>query len=92
MAKGWATEDADHNDQHYEEHGYCRVLMQATNRLFVLRGQIVHGASSGRSGLNRSSVHYSLETLKMLMPVVQHIVIEYGCHDDWPELCYPPLG
>ena len=59
-ARGWATEDANHIDQHFKAHEYCTVLRQVSSRLFVFRGQIVHGASSGGSRLNRGSLKYCL--------------------------------
>lgn len=90
-AKGWATEDSNYLDKNLRNHDYCRVLGQAVDRLFVLRGQIVHGASTGGSSLNRSSVKYSLELLSLLVPVTIEILIEHGATDDWPDLCYPPL-
>jgi len=91
-ARGWATADANYIDVHYKAHEYCKVLKQVTQRLFVLRGQIVHGASTGGSKLNRGSLKYCLQLLEIFVPVVQHIVIESGRGDDWPELCYPPQG
>lgn len=90
MARGRATEDAGYIDLNFKQRNYCKVLTQAMQRLFVLRGQIVHGASTGGSRLNRSSLRHCLELLAMFVPVVLHIVIDKGCGDDWPELCYPP--
>jgi hypothetical protein len=88
--RGWATEEAHHIDQHFKAHEYSKVLREVTGRLFVLRGQIVHGASTGGSRLNRTSLHYCLLMLEAIVPLIQHIVIEHGCNDDWPDLCYPP--
>ena len=31
-------------------------------------------------------VGYCLTFLGVLVPIIQHIVIEHGCSDDWPEL------
>ena len=90
-AKGWATEDANYLDKNLKNHDYCRVLGQTVNRLYVLRGQIVHGASTGGSKLNRSSLKYAFELLALMVPPMIEIVIEHGCNDEWPELCYPPV-
>jgi hypothetical protein len=89
-AKGWATADANYIDRHFKDRDYCKVLTQAMQRLFVLRGQIVHGASTGGSRLNRSSLRYCLELLAIFVPLILHIIIDKGCGDDWPDLCYPP--
>jgi hypothetical protein len=89
-SKGWATQDESYLDKNFKNHDYARVLTQVMQRLFVLRGQIVHGASTGGSRLNRPALRYCLIFAEILIPVMQHIVIECGCGDDWPELCYPP--
>jgi len=91
-AKGWATADANYIDVHFKAHDYCKVLKQVMQRLFVLRGQIVHGASTGGSKLNRGSLKYCLQLLEIFVPVIQHIAIECGRGDEWPDLCYPPQG
>jgi hypothetical protein len=67
------------------------ILKSLMERLFILRGQIVHGASSAGSALNRSAVRGSLSFLERLVPVIIYIVLERGKDSDWPELCYPPL-
>jgi hypothetical protein len=91
-AKGWATADANYLDKNLKAGDACWVLTRAMQRLFIFRGQLVHGASSGGSRLNRGSMKYCLMALEILVPLLLHIVIEHGCGDDWPELCYPPLS
>jgi hypothetical protein len=89
-AKGWATEDANFIDRNLKSGDAERVLGQVVDRMFVLRGQIVHGASTGGSKLNRRGLNYCLLMLEMLVPMIQRTVIDHGCNDDWPALCYPP--
>ncbi len=89
-AKGWATQDVNHLDQHLKNREYGEVLHQVMERLFVLRGQIVHGASTRGSRHNRSALRFAAQLLEQFVPAILHIVIERGCGDDWPELCYPP--
>lgn len=91
-AKGWATEDANYLDKNLKEQAYSRVLAQLLSRLYVLRGQIVHGASTGGSRLNRTPLRHAIELMSLLVPQIVEIVIARGCNDDWPELCYPPIG
>jgi hypothetical protein len=90
-AKGWATQDASFYDRNLKEGHVCRVLEQAVDRLFVLRGQIVHGASTGGSRLNRSSLNYALKFLQVFVPLVVQVVIDNGANDEWPDLCYQPV-
>jgi hypothetical protein len=91
-AMGWATEDVNYLDRNLKNGDFGKVLGQVLDRLFVLRGQIVHGASTGGSRLNRSSVQSSLQLLEQFVPLVQRTAIEHCRGDDWPALCYPPLG
>ncbi|WP_428938975.1 hypothetical protein [Fontivita pretiosa] len=90
-ARTLATKDLYHLDRNLKSPDCGRLLFQVLDRIALLRGQIVHGAATGGSQLNRRAVRSSLEMLKALVPILQHIVIEHGCNDDWPELCYPPL-
>lgn len=46
--------------------------------------------STRGSRWNRTALKYGIQTLQQLVPVLLHVVIERGCGDDWPELCYPP--
>ena len=91
QAKTWATAEAADLDAHLRNGEISTVLIQAMHRLFVFRGQLVHGASSGGSRLNRGSLKYCLWSLQKFVPLIIHLVIEHGCHDDWPDLCYPPV-
>lgn len=90
-ARGWATEDASFFDRNLAAGKAALVLNQTMQRVFVLRGQLVHGASTGGSRLNRGSLKYCLMILELLVPLFVHVTIEHGCHDEWPELCYPPV-
>lgn len=91
-AKGWGTEDANFLDRNLKEDRICRVLEQACDRLFVMRGQLVHGAATGGGKLNRQTLKHCLMLLDRVVPTLLQIVIERGRSDDWPELCYPPLN
>ena len=90
--KGRATQDGNYIERNFKENKYDTVLCQAMQRLFVLRGQLVHGASTSGGRLNRKPLNRGLDLLKAVVPLAIHIVLEKGCGDDWPELCYPPVG
>jgi hypothetical protein len=89
-AKGRGTEDANHLASNLKNGEVGLVLNQVLSRLYVLRGQIVHGASTSGSKLNAKTREYALEMLKELVPLIIHLVIEYHREDTWPDLCYPP--
>ena len=64
-AKGWATQDANYLDRNMKAGEVGKVLQQALDRLFVFRGQLVHGASTGGSKLNRTTLKHCLTTLEL---------------------------
>lgn len=75
----------------YGEGHWGYVLQSLLERIAVLRGQIVHGASTRGSRLNRESLRRCRKVLESLMPVVLQLVIEHRADDNWPPLCYPPI-
>lgn len=74
------------------EQQYERVLEEAFARIGVLRGQLVHGASTSGGRLNRSSIACGLQFLGQFVPLFACIVIEHGSRQPWPDLCYPPVA
>ena len=66
-------------------------LALALDRVCVLRGQIVHGAATRGSSLNRAVLRQCSQVLEGLLPPILYLAIEHGAHDDWPLLCSPKL-
>lgn len=91
-ARGRATEDQNYIERNLRNNEYRKLLDQVLERLYVFRGQLVHGASTSGSRLNRTTLKYCLTMLDRFAPAIVEIVAESGCNDDWPELCYPPVG
>lgn len=91
-AKTHATEDARHLDNNFKNKSHLKVLKQAFDRLYVLRGQLMHGAATGGSKLNRKTLNYGVLLLMSVMPTILETTIDYGSHDDWHDLCYPPIS
>lgn len=75
----------------YYEKRWCDLLIYTVERIYVLRGQIVHGASTRGSRLNRATLARCRKVLEALMAAILPLVIERMAHDDWPPLCYPPI-
>lgn len=90
-ARGWASEDVNYLEKNFREHNYQKLLEQVFDRLYVLRGQLVHGASTGGSHLNRTTLYHCLMMLAQMVPVILELVIDQGIDANWPELCYPPV-
>jgi hypothetical protein len=75
----------------FVERRWCDLLVMVLDRIYVLRGQIFHGAATRGSSLNRTSLRHSNQVLEGLLPTMLHLAIEHGTHDNWPPLCYPPI-
>ncbi len=75
----------------YIEKRWRDLLTMALDRVYVLRGQIVHGAATRGSKLNRVVLKQCSEVLEGLLPPMLCLAIEHGAHDNWPPLCYPPV-
>lgn len=75
----------------YFEERWYDILVYAVERIYVLRGQIVHGAATRGSSLNRASLAACQKLLLEVLPTILTITLEHGAHDNWPPLCYPPM-
>lgn len=56
------------------------------DRDYVLRGQIVPGATNRASSLNRVVLKQCSQVLVGLLPPMLRVAIEHGAHDYWPPL------
>ena len=74
------------------EKRWLDLAILTIERIYVLRGQLVHGAATRGSRLNRETLEQSLVLLEQLLLPMLEVVIEKLADDDWPTLCYPPLG
>ncbi|HEV2969840.1 MAG TPA: hypothetical protein VGY55_07610 [Pirellulales bacterium] len=75
----------------YMEKRWRDLLTLALDRFYVLRGQIVHGAATRGSSLNRAVLKQCSQVLEGLLPQMPHLAIEHGAHDNSPPLCYPSV-
>ncbi len=60
------------------------------SRLYLMRNQVFHGASTKGSTLNRKSLRNCVTVLSSFLPACLETMIEYGVTQDWGEVCYPP--
>src|SRR5690606_24697694 len=81
-ALGHGAEAANRLNAYFKSDDCTKLLDEITNRLFLLRGQLVHGASTQGGKHNRESLRHGTCLLGHLVAVVLHIMIEHGCHDD----------
>lgn len=69
-----------------------KVLGLLFDRLYVLRNQLLHGASTKGSRLNRRPLREAGNLLIDLVAEMLGVMITHGIDEGWGELCYPPDG
>ncbi|MCY2986594.1 MAG: HEPN domain-containing protein, partial [Planctomycetota bacterium] len=79
-AEGWYAEDR-----------WTTILDQVVERVYLLRCQLVHGAATLGSRLNRTALKHCTILMRLLLPAVLLVWIDRGAEEDWGLLCYPPL-
>lgn len=66
------------------------IMRMLFERLYVMRNQIFHGASTKGGKLNRRTLQYSATLMVDLLPAFLEIMIESGVGQDWGEVMFPP--
>ena len=66
--------------------GYLKILFR---RLRILRNQILHGCSTDRHSLNKTSLQPALEILEKIVPQFCATFRDLGQNYDWPKIPYP---
>lgn len=59
--------------------------------VYFLRCQIVHGAATLGSSLNRETVKPAADVLRVSCGQFVALAIEHGLSLDWGSICYPPV-
>jgi len=67
------------------------VLRTVFDRLYVMRNQVFHGASTKGSYLNRRILNQSTALLGEFLPVMIEIMMQNGIECDWGDVCFPPI-
>lgn len=76
----------------YSEENYCQILHQVFSRIYLVRCQLIHGAATFGSKLNRKIVKQCGIVLESLVFVVLKIITDYAWSENWNDLCYPPVA
>jgi hypothetical protein len=76
---------------HFHERRWQALTLAVLDRIYTLRGQLVHGAATRGSRLNRTSLQVSCRVLEGILVPLLEIVINQRADDNWPPLCYPPI-
>ncbi len=75
----------------YAQKDWSIILEQVAERIYLLRCQLVHGAATLGSRLNREAVRHCATMMGMLAPTFLLVWIDYGADEDWGLMCYPPV-
>lgn len=66
------------------------LLLDALSPVYFLRCQLVHGAATRGSRMNRESLRHADALLAWVVPALLAVVIDEGMDQDWGPICYPP--
>lgn len=76
----------------YEASNWNELLEKLVDRIYFLRCQVAHGASTHNSKENRKTARHCTVMLSHLLQAVLLIWIDHGSDENWGPLCYPPQG
>lgn len=76
----------------YLDGNWPMILDRVVERIYLLRCQLVHGAATHNSSLNRTSLRRCIPMLRHLLNAVLLVMIDHGADEDWGAMCYPPIG
>ena len=74
----------------YLESRWPMIVDRLVERIYLIRCQITHGASTYRGKWNRVALRQCSTMLEKLVHSALLIVIDHGVEEDWGTLCYPP--
>ncbi|NOX56665.1 MAG: hypothetical protein GXP27_19910 [Planctomycetes bacterium] len=76
----------------YTQKNWRQVLHEVVDRIYLLRCQLVHGAATCGSRMNRKALKHCTMMMGKLVPTFLLVWIDHGADEDWSEMCYPPIG
>ncbi len=76
----------------YHEKQWHLLLLRLLERVYMMRCQLVHGAATFGSQINRRCLRQCVLLMRQLVPAVLLVMVKHGANEDWGQLCYPPIG
>lgn len=67
------------------------ILDRLFERIYLLRCQLVHGAATYNSSLNRTAIRRCSMMMDQLLRAFLLVWINHGADQDWGIMCYPPM-
>lgn len=75
----------------FGKHNMLPILDTLFDRIYVMRLQVFHGASTKGSSMNRRTVTACTEMLCVFLPTMIDIMIRNGQDTEWGQVCFPPI-
>ena len=75
----------------YFEKSWKLILENVVERVYLIRCQLIHGAATFGSKLNRRSLKNCSQMMMHLLPAIMLVLVEHGADEDWGIMCYPPI-
>lgn len=76
----------------YVEKRWLAIAEQVLERVYLLRCQLIHGAATCGSQLNREALKHCTTMMGWLLPAILQAWIDHGADVTWGSMCYPPMG
>lgn len=76
----------------YFEGNWTMILDRLIERIYLMRCQLVHGAATYNSSLNRAASRRCSQMMDHLLKAFLLVWINDGADEDWGCMCYPPMG
>jgi hypothetical protein len=98
----WAAPKTDHQPvlsqlvkrllREFGQKDMLPVLQLLFERIYVMRLQVFHGASTKGSSLNRRALNECTGLLHEFLPLAIEVMIGKGLPIDWGAVCFPPMN
>lgn len=75
----------------YSDQNYCQILQEVFSRIYLVRCQLIHGAATFGSKLNREIVKQCGIVLEGIIFAIIKIITDHAWSENWDDLCYPPV-
>jgi hypothetical protein len=74
----------------YQEKQWPIIVEDVLDRIYLLRCQLIHGAATCGSKMNRDALRHCTRMLGLLITAALRVWIDHGANEHWGSLCYPP--
>ena len=76
----------------YGDENYYQILHEVFSRIYLVRCQLIHGAATFGSKLNREIVKQCGIVLEGMIFAIIKIITDHAWSENWDDLCYPPVA